>query len=92
MGTPEQRRSSEEVDRALVSRALREREEVATRRARSEHNRARIVFVFELVLAVVVCLLAVGVLWREPELMPLFLLGGGGLGGVATLLRRRPEG
>ena len=90
--TPEQVKRSEERDQALSGRARRELEEVVADRARFELSRDRIVFGFELILVAVAVAVGTVALVRDPELMPLVLLSGGGIGGVAAMVRRKPEG
>lgn len=87
--TPEQARDSEARDQALTVRAKRRQEEVAVERARFELTRDKIVFSFSLMLAVVAAVVTVAV---HPESIPIALLGGGGLGGLAAVaLRRSPK-
>lgn len=74
-------------DQVLTSRAKRKQEEVAAERARFELIRDRIVFGFQLALAVVITVAGMTVLALNPELIPMALLGGGGVWGL--LLRRR---
>jgi hypothetical protein len=66
-----------------------QREEVAVDRDRFELTRDQIIFRIELALAVTILLAAVIVIVLNPELAPFVLLGGGGIGGVATVLKRR---
>ncbi|HSS42606.1 MAG TPA: hypothetical protein VLK37_08685 [Solirubrobacterales bacterium] len=89
--TPEEVKRSEEFDQALVSRARRRQEEVAADRARFELNRDRTIFGFELVLVALVVAVGAVALAKGSELMPLVMLGGGGVGGVAAIVKRRPE-
>lgn len=74
-------------DQALITRAKREQEEVAAERAHFELTRDKIVFGFQLALAVVMTAAVMTALALNPELIPMAVLGGGGVGGL--LLRRR---
>lgn len=65
-----------------------QREEVAVDRDRFELTRDKVVFGFELALAVAMLLAAAVVIALNPELAPFVLLGGGGIGGAATHRRR----
>lgn len=90
--TPEQVRSSEALDQALTTRAKRQQEEAAAERARFELTRDKIVFGFELTLAVLMATALVITLALDPGLIPLALLGGSGVGGLVAVARRRSEG
>jgi uncharacterized membrane protein len=87
--TPEECQRSEARSRARWHEIQLQREEVAADRDRFELARDKIVFSFELALAVIMVLAAVIVIALSPELAPFVLLGGGGIGGVATVLKRR---
>lgn len=89
--TPNQFRRSEARDRALTLRARREREEVAVRRDSFELTRDKVVFGFELALAVAVVAAVVVLLVGNPDLLPVVLLGGG-LGYLANFRRRQRSG
>ncbi len=88
--TPEECRRAEERDEALTKRAKRREAEVAADRASFELTRDKVTFGIELALAVVVLMAVGAVLAFNPELIPAVLLGGGGIGGVAAFLKRRP--
>jgi len=89
LDTPEQIHHSEARDRALITRAQREQEETAANRAQFELIRDKIVFAVELLVAIALATAALVASLRDPELIPLLLLSGGGVGGVAAFVRRR---
>lgn len=66
-----------------------ERARVAVKRDCFELTRDTIVFVFQLALAVIMLLAAVLAIALNPDLVPVMLLGGGGIRGVAAVLKRR---
>jgi hypothetical protein len=82
--------ASLERDRALTSRALRQREEIVNARQRFELRREKIYLGLELIVLAIAVLLAV-VLWvRGKEAVSLVFLGGGAsFGGLAALLHHR---
>jgi hypothetical protein len=81
--------ASLELDRALISRALREREEIANARQQFELQREKVYLWLELVVISILVLLAV-LLWiRGSGTLSLFLLGGGASFGGLTARRRR---
>lgn len=86
--TPEGCQRSEERSRAQWLEMQVQREELAVGRDRFELIRDKIVFGLEFVLAMTMLLAAVIVVVLNPGLAPL-LLGGSGIGGVATFLRHR---
>lgn len=88
--TPEECRRAEERDKALRVRAKRRKEEAAADRARFELTRDKIVFGFQLAVAGIVFVGAVLVLAFNPESIPMALLGGGGIGGLAAFFKRKP--
>jgi hypothetical protein len=89
--TAEQRQDSVERDLALAIRAARQREEVSVERDRFELTRDRVTFAFELALVLATLLVAVVVIARNPELAPVFLLGGGGIGGALMRRQRKSQ-
>jgi hypothetical protein len=89
--TPEDCRRAEEQDQALTTRAKRREAEAAADRARFELTRDKITFSFEVAVTVVALMTAVVVLALNPELIPVALLGGGGIGGVVAFLKRNPS-
>ncbi|HWO46753.1 MAG TPA: hypothetical protein VNM41_01735 [Solirubrobacterales bacterium] len=88
--TPEDCRRAEERDEALTKRAKRREAEVVADRASFELARDKVTFSIELALAVVLLIAAAAGLALNPELIPVALLGGGGIGGVVAFLRRKP--
>ena len=88
--TPEECRRAEEQDQALTMRAKRREAEAAADRARFELSKDKLIFSLELALAAVALVAVVVFLAINPELIPVTLLGGGGLGGFAALLKRQP--
>lgn len=87
--TPEECRRAEERDRALTKRAKRREAEAVADRARFELTRDKVVFGFELVVAGIVLIAAVRGMAFNPELIPVALLSGGGVGGSVALLKRK---
>lgn len=87
--TPEECQRSEERSRARWQEIQAQREEVAADRDRFELTRDKIVFSLELALALVMLAVAAIVIALSPELAPFVLLGGGGIGGVTAVLKRR---
>lgn len=87
--TPEECRRAEERDQALTKRAKRREAEAAADRARFELIRDKVVFGFELAVAGIVLIAAAGVMAFSPELIPVALLSGGGIGGSVALLKRK---
>jgi hypothetical protein len=87
--TPEECRRAEERDQALTKRAKRREAEAEADRARFELIRDMVTFGFELALAVIVLIVAAVVMASNPELIPVALLSGGGIGGIAVFRKRR---
>lgn len=87
--TPEECRRSEERDEALMKRAKRREAQAAADRACFELTRDKVTFGIELALVVAMFVAAAMVLAVNPEQIPMVLLGGGGIGGVAAFRRRR---
>lgn len=87
--TPEECRRAEERDQALTTRAQRREAEAAADRTRFELTRDKIVFSIELVVSLIVLLAVAAVSVLNPELIPVALLSGGGIGGVAVLRKRK---
>ena len=85
--TPEQIQRSIERDRALIFKTRREREEIATDRVRFELNREKMLV--GIAMAALIALAVVLIL--NPQLIPVTLLGSGGLKILADLLSR-PSG
>lgn len=88
--TPEECRRAEERDMALTTRAKRREAEAVADRVRFELTRDKIVFGFELAVAGIVLMGVVLALAFNPELIPMALLGGSGIGGLAAFLKRKP--
>lgn len=87
--TPEDCRRAEERDKALTRRAKRREAEASADRTRFELTRDKIIFGIELVVSLTVLIAAAVVLSLNPELIPLALLSGGGIGGVAVFRKRK---
>lgn len=86
--TPEQVARSIERDQAFSVRTRRQREQTALERDRFELTRDKIIFGSELIGAVIALIVLVVLLAFNPELLPITLLSGGGLGGMGILLRK----
>jgi hypothetical protein len=86
--TPDQIRLSIERDQALITRAQRERNEIAVARDRFKLGCDKIIFGFQLSLAITALVAALIILIINPELVPVTLLGGGGLSKIMRVLRR----
>ncbi len=96
LDTPEQVTRSIEHDHALTVRAQRQQAEsaavssrVAAKRDRFELTRDQIRFAFELIGVVVALIVMTIIVISKPELLPVTLLSGGGLGGIAAALHKR---
>jgi hypothetical protein len=88
--TPEECQRAEEQDEALTKRARRREAETAADRASFELTRDKLVFGIELALWLAVLLAAAVILALNPVLIPVALLSGGGMGGVAIFRKRKP--
>jgi hypothetical protein len=87
--TPEDCRRAEERDQALTVRAKRREAEAAAERARFELMRDKVTFGVELVVALITFIAAAVVLAFNPELIPVALLSGGGMGWLVAFLKRK---
>lgn len=83
--TPEECRRAEERDQALMERAKRREAETAADRARFELTRDKVIFGLELAVSGIMIVAAGLFLAFNPDLAPVMLLGGGGIGGVAKV-------
>jgi len=88
--TPEECRRAEERDQALTKRAEQREAEAAADRTRSELTRDKVVFGFELIVAGIVLMATLMVLAFNPQLFPVALLSGGGIGSFVAFLKRKP--
>jgi hypothetical protein len=87
--TPEECRRAEERDMALTKRAERREAEVVADRASFELTRDKVVFAIELAVSLVVLLAATVILALNPASIPVALLSGGGIGGIAIFRKRK---
>lgn len=88
--TPEECRRAEERDQALTKRAKRREAEAAADRARFELSRDKVIFGIELVVAPVMLVVTVLFMAFNPELIPVTLVSGGGIGGLLAFFKRKP--